>query len=69
MFRLKVTTYKIILFVLLRLPDAFFALLFKIAFPIYKALHTKRAYGRVERLLQETGFYGKNATRKHKVTP
>ena len=46
MFRLKVTTYKIILFVLLRLPDAFFALLFKIAFPIYKALHTKRAYGR-----------------------
>ncbi|MBR2197118.1 MAG: lauroyl acyltransferase [Fibrobacter sp.] len=69
MFRFKVITYKLILFVLLRLPDAFYAILFQIAFPIYKALHTKRAYGRVERLLQETGFWGKNAYRKRKVSP
>lgn len=69
MLKAKFVIYKATLHALLRLPDAFFALLFKIAFPIYKALHTKRAYGRVERLLQETGFYGKNATRKHKVSP
>lgn len=31
----------------LRLPDIFFAILFRIAFPIYRALHKKRAYGRV----------------------
>ena len=69
MFRFKVATYKLILFILLRLPDAFYEVLFQIAFPIYKALHTKRAYGRVERLLQETGFWGKNAYRKRKVSP
>ncbi len=68
MFRFKVVTYKFILFILLRLPDAFYAALFQIAFPVYKTLHTKRAYGRVERLLQETGFCGKNAYRKRKVS-
>lgn len=48
--------YKFFLHVLLRLPDAFFRVLFIIIFPIYKALHTKRAYGRVEKHLQATGF-------------
>lgn len=41
---------------LLRLPDVFFALLFAIIHPIYKVLHRKRAYGRVARLLEYTGF-------------
>lgn len=48
--------YKFFLHFLLRLPDTFFKVLFVIIFPIYKALHTKRAYGRVENLLQATGF-------------
>lgn len=48
--------YKFFLHFLLRLPDAFFKVLFVIIFPIYKALHTKRAYGRVVSLLQATGF-------------
>lgn len=48
--------YKLFLHFLLRLPDAFFKVLFVIIFPIYKSLHTKRAYGRVVSLLQATGF-------------
>lgn len=48
--------YKFFLHFLLRLPDALFKVLFVIIFPIYKALHTKRAYGRVVSHLQATGF-------------
>lgn len=48
--------YKFFLHFLLRLPDAFFKILFIVIFPIYKALHTKRAYGRVVNHLQATGF-------------
>lgn len=33
--------------ILLRLPDFFYSFLFAIAFPIYKAIHTERAFGRV----------------------
>ncbi|WP_254899870.1 lauroyl acyltransferase [Fibrobacter sp. UWB13] len=33
------------------MPDAFYAVLFAVVFPIYKALHKKRAYGRVEKHL------------------
>lgn len=53
--------YKFFLRVLLRLPDAFFVVLFALIFPIYKALHTKRAYGRVVKHLQTTGFSGVSA--------
>ena len=47
MYKVKRIAYKAILFVLLRLPDLFYSFLFAIAFPIYKALHKERAYGRV----------------------
>lgn len=56
--------YKFFLHFLLRLPDAFFKVLFVIIFPIYKALHTKRAYGRVVSLLQATGFSAGTPERK-----
>ncbi|SMG08390.1 KDO2-lipid IV(A) lauroyltransferase [Fibrobacter sp. UWB13] len=49
--RFKVFTYKFLINILLRLPDAFYAVLFAVVFPIYKALHKKRAYGRVEKHL------------------
>ena len=47
--KIKVITYRILLFVLLRLPDVFYSVLFTVVFPIYKALHKERAYGRVVR--------------------
>ena len=65
----KYYAYKILVFVLLRLPDVFFALLLKFAFPVYRILHTKRAYGRVDRLLRETGFWGRGAKRRPRVSP
>lgn len=49
--RFKVITYKFLINILLRLPDAFYAILFAVVFPVYKALHKKRAYGRVEKHL------------------
>ena len=49
--------YKIALHTLLRLPDSFYSFLFTIAFPVYKALHTKRAYGRVEKHLEKAREY------------
>lgn len=51
-FKVKLITYRILLFVLLRLPDVFYSVLFTVVFPIYKALHKKRAYGRVEKHLE-----------------
>ncbi|MBR4348661.1 MAG: lauroyl acyltransferase [Fibrobacter sp.] len=57
MFRLKVITYKLLLNILLRLPDFFYSFLFTIAFPIYKALHTERAYGRVVKHLEAARKY------------
>lgn len=48
---LRFQTYKVVLFILLRLPDFFYSFLFFIVFPIYKALHKERAYGRVEKHL------------------
>lgn len=50
--RFKVITYKFLINILLRLPDVFYAILFAVVFPIYKALHKKRAYGRVEKHLE-----------------
>ena len=49
---LRFRAYKIVLFVLLRLPNFFYSVLFTIVFPIYKALHKERAYGRVEKHLK-----------------
>ena len=50
--KIKFGIYKVTLHALLRLPDFFYSLLFAIAFPIYRVLHTKRAYGRVEKHLE-----------------
>ena len=52
MHRIKATTYKFLINILLRLPDAFYVVLFAVVFPIYKVLHKKRAYGRVEKHLE-----------------
>jgi len=52
MHRIKATTYKFLINILLRLPDVFYAILFAVVFPIYKVLHKKRAYGRVEKHLE-----------------
>ena len=57
MYKLKVITYRLLLNILLRLPDFFYSFLFAIAFPIYKALHTERAYGRVVKHLEAARGY------------
>jgi len=57
MYRLKVFAYRLLLHFLLRLPDFVYSYLFAIAFPVYKALHTKRAYGRVEKHLEKVREY------------
>lgn len=54
---IKYLAYKALMHILLRLPDAFYAALFAIAFPLYKALHTKRAYGRVVKHLEAAREY------------
>ena len=73
MFKIKVATYKFLINILLRLPDAFYAVLFAVVFPIYKALHKKRAYGRVEKHLelarQNLAETRKNCAGLAKVTP
>ena len=53
----KSKAYKILLNVLLRVPDVFYSALFAVTFPIYKALHTKRAYGRTVRHLANAKAY------------
>ena len=60
MYKLKVITYKLLFNILLRLPDFFYSSLFAIAFPVYKALHTKRAYGRVVKHLEAARGYMKS---------
>ena len=57
MYKFKVITYKLLFNILLRLPDFFYSFLFTIAFPIYKALHTERAYGRVVKHLEAAREY------------
>lgn len=57
MYKLKVITYKLLINILLRLPDFFYSFLFAIAFPVYKAIHTERAYGRVEKHLDAAREY------------
>ena len=63
MYKFKVITYKLLFNILLRLPDFFYSFLFAIAFPIYKALHTERAYGRVVKHLDAArGYLKQNVT-------
>ena len=57
MFRVKFGIYKITLHAMLRLPDFFYSFLFTVVFPIYKALHKKRAYGRVVQHLESARQY------------
>lgn len=57
MYKLKVITYKLLINILLRLPDFFYSFLFTIAFPVYKAIHTERAYGRVVKHLDAAREY------------
>ena len=54
---LKYLTYKVLVHILLRVPDIFYSALFAVAFPVYKALHTKRAYGRTVRHLANAKAY------------
>ena len=61
MYKFKVITYKLLFNILLRLPDFFYSFLFTIAFPIYKALHTERAYGRVVKHLEAARGYLKQS--------
>ena len=51
------TLYKIFLHTLLCLPNIFYSAFFAVVFPIYKALHKKRAYGRVEKHLSAAKEY------------
>ena len=70
--KLKYIAYKFAFGALLRVPDAFYAALFALVFPIYKALHTKRAYGRVVKHLEAARKYmetqGQDSVPMQKVT-
>ncbi|MBO7513006.1 MAG: lauroyl acyltransferase [Fibrobacter sp.] len=57
----KSKTYKILVHSLLRVPDVFYSALFAVAFPVYKALHTKRAYGRTVKHLANAKAYLKTS--------
>ena len=57
MFKLKSGIYRIAFHILLRLPDFFYSFLFTLVFPIYRALHTKRAYGRTVKHLEAAKAY------------
>lgn len=58
----KYKIYKILVHSLLRVPDVFYSALFAVAFPVYKALHTKRAYGRTVMHLKNAKAYLKTST-------
>lgn len=61
--KIKFGIYKVTLHALLRLPDFFYSFLFTIAFPIYRVLHTERAYGRVVKHLKAAkGYFKQNVT-------
>lgn len=53
---MKRIAYKFILRILLHLPPFVEKALFAIAYPIYAALHKKRAWGRVQKWLSQTGM-------------
>ncbi|MEE3340574.1 MAG: lysophospholipid acyltransferase family protein [Hallerella sp.] len=56
--------YKIILQLLLHMPKPLEDFLFDVIYPIYKALHQKRAWGRVQKHLQNTGMIQKASPRQ-----
>ena len=56
--------YKIILQLLLHMPKPLEDFLFAVIYPIYKALHQKRAWGRVQKHLQNTGMIQKASPRQ-----
>ena len=64
MFKLKSGIYKIAFHILLRLPDFFYSFLFTLVFPIYRALHTKRAYGRTVKHLEAAKAYMEKEARE-----
>ena len=64
---LKYFTYKVLVHVLLRVPDVFYSALFAVAFPVYKALHTKRAYGRTVKHLENAKAYLKTSVQARDV--
>ena len=55
--RVKFIAYNTLVNILLRMPDIFYSALFAVAFPIYKALHTERAYGRTVKHLARSRAY------------
>lgn len=57
MLNIKTGIYKILFQILLRTPDVFYSALFAAVFPVYKTLHTKRAYGRTIRHLANAKAY------------
>ncbi|SHL38114.1 hypothetical protein [Fibrobacter sp. UWEL] len=64
----KYTLYKTVFRVLLRFPDRIFEDLFNKAYPIYKALHKDRAYGRVVQHLKNAVAANPTPALKH-TTP
>lgn len=58
---IRFVLYKATLQFLLRLPNVFYTILFTFVFPIYKALHTERAYGRTVRHLANAKAYIKTS--------
>lgn len=58
---IRFVLYKATFQFLLRLPNAFYVALFALAFPVYKALHTKRAYGRTVKHLANAKAYLKTS--------
>ena len=58
---IRFVLYKATLQLLLRLPNVFYTILFTFVFPIYKALHTERAYGRTVRHLANAKAYLKTS--------
>ncbi len=58
---IRFVLYKATLQLLLRLPNVFYTILFTFVFPIYKALHTERAYGRTVRHLANAKAYIKTS--------
>ena len=58
---IRFVLYKATLQFLLRLPNVFYTILFSFVYPVYKALHTERAYGRTVRHLANAKAYIKTS--------
>ena len=67
MLNIKTGIYKILFQILLRTPDFFYSALFTVAFPVYKALHTKRAYGRTVKHLANAKTYLKTSVQARDI--